>query len=269
MIFSKIGPENSLKLFKKSVWLRPDGMKLFLGSNWKQTIEKLTIVVNTSYNQMKPLTSVLKSLELKPKVQKLLIYDVGLYGAFDILQYLNPMEIRDLTIYLIDGEWQDRLDAATVKVVHENVFELAQWKNLKSFAYQGSLYCDDIPKHFSHFNYAHFYVDTVPTCAQVMLLKENLLKNENLDEIQIKVDLNEDIRNEFRSRLTPTSAFETSNLYKAKHTPPAPGKKTLSVYFGTRLIWFKGPMYVEKEKIYRTYGEREDIEDQRWMHFFY
>ncbi|KAF1763134.1 hypothetical protein GCK72_011400 [Caenorhabditis remanei] len=235
--------------------------------NEKLRIDTLRIESNltTSFNKkppigMRALRNTFIQVPNKRNVRNLEYFVYEVNEAFIVtLNTIDPVHLKFLYLSMqflnySPGFWED-------------LNNLEQWKLLKSLIVRcPQLTVSDITRFFTHFENAHlkirsFYglLDFTLIHNSVMELKNKLLQNFNLKQLKIRVDM--EIRDsDFENIKASLQQYNTNNTpYPFWFSIPYPDSdKKLELLVETKMIWFKGPCYVEGEED----TEEEEVEDE-------
>ncbi|KAF1763146.1 hypothetical protein GCK72_011412 [Caenorhabditis remanei] len=151
-----------------------------------------------------------------------------------------------------------------------NLYNLEQWRRLKSLDVRcPQLTVSNIIRFYTHFENAHLNIgsfhdisDETPLQNSIMMIKDKLLQNPNLKQFKVKSRycMSDTDFEEINASL---QQYNTNNApYQCWVSIPYPDSdKKLQLLVKKRIIWFKGPCYVEEEV---KEENAEEIEDDDW-----
>ncbi|EFP10424.1 hypothetical protein CRE_22933 [Caenorhabditis remanei] len=217
---------------------------------------------------MKALQNTFDQVPNKLKVRNLeYVVEENREVFLDTLKTMDPKHLKSLKLWIKLGpdNWVPRWDELN---------NVEQWKHLKS------LYVDywgldvlDVIRFFTHLENAHLKIESFYDCLEgiplhdlLMRFKDKLLQNHNLKQFKVRAE--RQIRNSHFEIVNATfQQYNTNNTpYPCWISFPYPDSdKKLEMLVERKMIWFKGPCYVEgewEEEIDHDDDEEEDEDEE-------
>ncbi|KAF1763147.1 hypothetical protein GCK72_011413 [Caenorhabditis remanei] len=219
---------------------------------------------STSDDDVKPTTAMtilrntLNQVPKKLKISKLEFWVDELDDVFiETLKNIDSEHLESLD--LLFGYFHSNLTP-----VWNDLHNLEEWKRLKSIvAGHTKFVVSETIRLYSHVQNARFAIehfdytsDNMSIHNSIMELKDKLLQNPNLKQFKMK-SLYAMSDSDFENLKASLQQFNTSNTpYPCWITIPYPDSdKKLELLVEKKMIWFKGPCYVE--------GEGEEVIDDK------